>query len=65
MEGRDDLNSSCELSLSDVKGQARKLRKETKMLKEYDSVIKEQLASGVIQRVEQSQKADIVHFSIY
>ena len=51
--------------MSDVKGQARRLRKETKMLKGYDSVIKEQLASGVIQRVEESQKADIVHFSIY
>ena len=64
-EGRDDLDtgSSCELSLSDVKGQARKLRKETKVLKEYDSVITGQLASGVIQRVEESQKADIVHCS--
>jgi len=48
-EGRDDLDSSCELSLSDVKGQPRKLRKETKVLKEYDSVIEEQLASGVTQ----------------
>ena len=44
------MDSSCELSLSDVKGQARRLRKETKMLKEYDSVIKEQLASGIFDR---------------
>ena len=48
-----------------MKRQARKLRKETKVLKEYDSVIKEQLASEVIQRVEESRKADIVHFGIY
>ena len=45
-----------------MKGQARRLRKETKMLKEYDSVIKEQLASGVIERVEESGKADRVHY---
>lgn len=45
-----------------MKGQARRLRKETKMLKEYDSVIKEQLASGVIERVEEGGKADRVHY---
>ena len=36
-----------ELSLSHMKGQVRKLRKEPEVLREYDSVIKEQLASGV------------------
>ena len=30
-----------------MKGQVRKLRKEPEVLREYDSVIKEQLASGV------------------
>ena len=45
-----------------MKGQVRKLRKEPEMLREYDSVIKEQLASGVIQRVEESGKVDRVHY---
>ena len=45
-----------------MKGQVRKLRKEPEVLREYDSVIKEQLASGVIERVEESGKADRVHY---
>ena len=32
------------------------------MLREYDSVIKEQLASGVIERAEEAGKADRVHY---
>ena len=43
-----------------MKGQVRKFRKEPEVLEEYDSVIKEQLDSGVIERVmelERSQKA--------
>lgn len=44
-----------------MKGQVRKLRKEPEVLREYDSVIKEQLASGVIERVGESGKADRVH----
>ena len=45
-----------------MKGQVRKLRKKPEVLREYDSVIKEQLASGVIGRVEESGKADRVHY---
>ena len=60
-EGCDVLDSNYELSLSRMKGQVRKLRKEPEVLREYDSVIKEQLASGVIERVEESGKADRVH----
>ena len=61
-EGRDVLDSNYELSLSRMKGQVRKLRKEPEVLREYDSVIKEQLASGVIERVEKSGQADRVHY---
>ena len=61
-EGRDVLDSNYELSLSRMKGQVRKLRKDPEVLREYDSVIKEQLASGVIERVEESGKADRVHY---
>ena len=61
-EGRDVLDSNYELSLSRMKGQVRKLRKDPEVLREYDSVIKEQLASGVIEKVEESGKADRVHY---
>ena len=50
-EGRDLLDSNYELSLSRMKGQVKTLRKEPEVLRKYDSVIKEQLASGVIERV--------------
>ena len=61
-EGRDVLDSNFELSLSCMKGQVRKLRKEPEVLREYDPVIKEQLASGVIERVEESGKVDRAHY---
>ena len=47
-EGHDSLPSNYELSLSRMKSQIRKLRKESEVLEEYDAVIKDQLASGVI-----------------
>ena len=52
-EGQDSLPSNYELSLSRMKSQIRKLRKEPDVLQEYDSVIKEQLDSGVIEKVAQ------------
>ena len=61
-EGHDSLPSNYELSLSRVKSQIRKLRKESKVLEEYDAVIKEQLASGVIETVTELEKADQVHY---
>ena len=45
------LPSNYELSLSRMKGQIRKLRKEPEVLEEYNEVIKEQLTSGVIESV--------------
>ena len=50
-EGRDVLDSNYDLSLSLMIGHVKKLRKEPEVLREYDSVIKEHLASGVIERV--------------
>ena len=61
-EGRDVLDSNYELSLSRMKGQVRKLRKEPEILREYDSVIKEQLASGVIERVVELERSDGVYY---
>lgn len=61
-EGRDSLDSNYELSLARMKGQVRKLRKEPEVLQEYDSVIKDQLVSGVIERVAELEESDRVHY---
>ena len=61
-EGHESLPSNYELSLSRMKSQIRKLRKESEVLEEYDAVIKEQLASGVIETVTELEKADQVHY---
>ena len=44
-EGHNSLPSNYELSLSRMKGQIRKLRKEPEVLEECNEVIKEQLTS--------------------
>ena len=44
-----------------MKGQLKRLRKEPEVLDEYDSIIKEQLNSGVIEKVaelEETEKVD-------
>ena len=61
-EGQDILHSNYELSLSRMKGQVKKLRKEPEVLREYDSVIKEQFASGVIERVVELERSGGVHY---
>ena len=60
-EGHGSLPSNYELSLSRMKSQIRKLRKESEVLEEYDAVIKDQLASGVIETVAELEKVDQVH----
>ena len=61
-EGREILDSNYELSLSHTKGQVKKLRKEPEVLREYVSVIKEQLGSRVVERMLESRKMDGVHY---
>ena len=61
-EGDDSLPSNYELSLSRMKGQIRKPRKEPEVLEEYNAVIKEQLDSGVIEKVTELEKTDKVHY---
>ena len=61
-EGRDSLDSNYELSLARMKGQVKKLRKEPEVLQEYDSVIKGQLVSGVIERVAELEESDRVYY---
>ena len=45
-----------------MKGQIKKLRKEPEVLEEYNTVIKEQLDSGVIEKVTELEKADKVRY---
>ena len=61
-EGHNSLPSNYELSLSRMKGQIRKLRKEPEVLEEYNEVIKEQFTSGVIESVTELERADKVHY---
>ena len=61
-EGCDSLDSNYELSLARMKGQVMKLRKEPEVLQEYDSVIKDQLVSGVIERVAELEGSNRVHY---
>ena len=61
-EGHDSLPSNYELSLSRMKGQIKKLRKEPEVLEEYNAVIKEQLDSGVIEKVTELEKTDKVDY---
>jgi len=45
-----------------MKGQLRRLRKEPEVLDEYDSIIKEQLNSGVIEKVAELEETEKVHY---
>ena len=47
--GNNRLPSNYENSLSRMRSQVRKLRKEPRVLDEYDAVIKEQLVTGIIE----------------
>ena len=60
--GNDRLPSNYENSLSRMRSQVRKLRKEPGVLDEYDAVIKEQLATGIIERVAELEKEEKVHY---
>ena len=61
-EGHENLPSNYELSLARLKFQVRKLKKEPAMLEEYDSVITEQIKSGVIEKVSDEDESATVHY---
>ena len=48
-----------------MKGKVKKLRKEPVVSREYHSVIKQQLASGVIERVAELERSDGVYYIPY
>ena len=61
-QGHDYLPSNINISLSRMKGQLKRLRKEPKVLDKYDSIIKEQLNSGVIEKVAKLEETEKVHY---
>ena len=61
-QGHDHLPSNINISLSRMKGQLKQLRKEPKVLDKYDSIIKEQLNSGVIEKVAKLEETEKVHY---
>ena len=61
-QGHDPLPSNINISLSRMKGQLKRLRKEPEVLDEYDSIIKEQLNSGVIEKVAELEQTEKVHY---
>ena len=60
--GCDLLPSNYITSLLRLKGQVKKLRREPKLLGEYDAIIKDQVSSGVIESVTQLESAEKVHY---
>ena len=48
--GHDSLPRNFANSVSRMKGQLKKLKREPEVLNEYDSIIKEQLSEGVIEK---------------
>lgn len=61
-QGHDLLPSNYVNSLSRMKGQLKRLRKEPEVLDEYNSIIKEQLSSGVIEKVAELEESGKIHY---
>lgn len=61
-EGQEELPSNYAKSLVRLKSQVRRLEKEPGVLEEYDSIIKQQLKDGIIERVMNLEKAEKVHY---
>ena len=61
-QGHDILPSNYTNSLSCMRGQLKRLQKEPEVLHKYDSIIREQLSSGVIEKVMELEESDKVHY---
>ncbi|XP_046841149.1 uncharacterized protein LOC124435254 [Xenia sp. Carnegie-2017] len=61
-QGHEHLPSNYSNSLARMKGQIKRLSSEPSLLKEYDKIIKEQLETGVIERVDESEHGINVHY---
>ena len=62
-QGHDPLPCNFENSLSCMKGRLKRLKREPHVLNEYDSIIREQLSAGVIEKVSEFEEtSDKVHY---
>ena len=61
-QSHEPLPSNYANSLSRMKGQIKRLKREPEVLEEYDSIIKDQLRSRVIERVAELEGACKVHY---
>ena len=61
-QGHEPLPSNYAISLSRMKGQIKRLKREPEVLEEYDSIIKDQLSSGVIESVTELEEVCKVHY---
>ena len=61
-QGHGHLSTNYSNSLARMKGQIKRLANEPKLLNEYDTIIREQLNSGVIEKVGESEANENVHY---
>ena len=62
-QGHDSFPCNFENSLSRMKGQLKRLKREPHVLNEYYSIIREQLSAGVVEKVsELEETSDKVHY---
>jgi hypothetical protein len=61
-EGHDKLPDNYVNSLGRMKNQMRRLKKEPELLKEYDSIIRDQVERGIVEPVAELEKVDRVHY---
>lgn len=61
---RQDIPNNYELSLKRLRGLLRRLRCDSDVLREYDTIIKTQLQQGIVELIEDSPTADVpgVHY---
>ena len=60
--GNETLPTNYELSLSRMKSQVKRLRKQPQILVEYENIINQQFDAGVIERVPRLETAEKVHY---
>ena len=61
-EGHERLPGNYLNSLSRMKGQLKRLKREPELLREYDTIITEQVETGVVEEVAELDKVDMVHY---
>ena len=61
-EGHDRLPDNYLNSLSRMKSQLKRLKRDPELLNEYDTIIREQVEAGIVEEVAELDKVDKVHY---